>query len=555
MRLPPVVHIRQLRNAAPASRAAPAARDSKKILTSIDPCRIMFRQFGGEVAQSVEQGTENPRVHSSILCLATIFMPVTLSRTPSTSALCTGTNRAPVSGRSEKLPELPRENGLKIHTFHERAAIMSNVVIIGTQWGDEGKGKIVDILTEQADVVVRFQGGPNAGHTVVIGGTKTILHQIPSGILNPGKQCIIGNGVVLDLETLLEEIKQIRQQGYFTDPSALKISGNASLIMPYHKKIDIARERMKGKNKIGTTGRGIGPAYEDKVARNAVRFGDIFNDELLREKIEAILPEKNFYLSQYLGEEPLRAGDILESIRRIRDQLRSYPVNASLYLDDAIGRNKKILFEGAQGTMLDVDHGTYPFVTSSNTTAAQAAIGSGVGPRQLHTIVGIAKAYTTRVGEGPFPTELLDETGEFMRTAGGEFGSTTGRPRRCGWFDLVVVKQAVRLNSISCIALTKLDVLSGLDRINICTGYRCGGSLLDDFPTDLSVLRQCEPVYETMPGWKEDLSAVTAYEALPLAARNYVSRLEELTGVEMCMVSVGVQRAQNILRSNPFDAC
>jgi len=431
---------------------------------------------------------------------------------------------------------------------------MSNVVVVGTQWGDEGKGKIVDILTEQADIVVRFQGGPNAGHTVVVGDTKTILHQVPSGILNTGKQCIIGNGVVLDLETLLEEIKQVRQQGYFTDPTALKISENASLIMPYHKKIDIARERKKGKNKIGTTGRGIGPAYEDKVARNAIRFGDIFNDEQLREKIETNLQEKNFYLSQYLGEEALDADDILKTIHAIRDQLRQYAVNASLYLDEAIGQRKKILFEGAQGTMLDVDHGTYPFVTSSNTVAAQAAIGSGVGPRQLHTILGITKAYTTRVGEGPFPTELEDETGEFLRATGGEFGSTTGRPRRCGWFDLVVVQQAIRLNSINCIALTKLDVLSGLDHINICTGYRCGETLLSAFPTDLSVLRQCEPVYETLPGWKEDISTATSYDDLPQAAKNYIARLEELTGVSMCMISVGVKRTQNITRANPFDA-
>jgi adenylosuccinate synthase len=428
---------------------------------------------------------------------------------------------------------------------------MSNVVVVGTQWGDEGKGKIVDILTEQADIVVRFQGGPNAGHTVVVGDKKTILHQVPSGILNSGKQCIIGNGVVLDLETLLEEIKQVRQQGYFTDPTALKISENASLIMPYHKKIDVARERKKGKNKIGTTGRGIGPAYEDKVARNAIRFGDIFNDELLREKIETNLQEKNFYLSQYLGEEALNADDILKTIHTIRDQLRQYAVNASLFLDEAIGQRKKILFEGAQGTMLDVDHGTYPFVTSSNTVAAQAAIGSGVGPRQLHTILGITKAYTTRVGEGPFPTELEDETGEFLRATGGEFGSTTGRPRRCGWFDLVVVQQAIRLN---CIALTKLDVLSGLDHINICTGYRYGDTRLSAFPTDLSVLRKCEPIYETLPGWKEDISTAISYDDLPQAAKNYIARLEELTGVSMCMISVGVKRTQNITRANPFEA-
>jgi len=432
---------------------------------------------------------------------------------------------------------------------------MPNVVIIGTQWGDEGKGKIVDILTEQADVIVRFQGGPNAGHTVVIGDTKTILHQIPSGILNPGKQCIVGNGVVIDLATLIEEISQIRQQGYFTDPSALKISQNACLIMPYHKKIDIARERKKGKNKIGTTGRGIGPAYEDKVARNAIRFGDIFNDELLREKVETNLEEKNFYLTQYLGEEPLKADDILNAIRSLRNQLESFGVDASLYLQEAIAQRKKILFEGAQGTMLDIDHGTYPFVTSSNTTAAQAAIGSGVGPHQLHTILGITKAYTTRVGEGPFPTELTDATGDLLRAQGGEFGSTTGRPRRCGWFDLVVVKHAVRLNSISCIALTKLDVLSGIEHIAICTGYRCGEHLLSEFPNDPSLLERSVPVYETMPGWEDDLSDVSTYDQLPQAAQDYIARLEELIGVPICMVSVGMKRSQNIMRANPFETC
>jgi adenylosuccinate synthase len=431
---------------------------------------------------------------------------------------------------------------------------MSNVVVVGTQWGDEGKGKIVDILTEQSDIVVRFQGGPNAGHTVVVGDTKTILHQVPSGILNSGKQCIIGNGVVMDLETLLKEIEEVRQQGYFTDPGALKISENACLIMPYHKKIDIAREKKKGENKIGTTGRGIGPAYEDKVARNAIRFGDIFNDELLREKIETNLQEKNFYLSNYLGEEPLDAEEILGAIVGIRDQLSQYRVNAAVYLDEAVKNHKKILFEGAQGTMLDVDHGTYPFVTSSNTTAAQAAIGSGVGPRQLHTILGITKAYTTRVGEGPFPTELNDQTGELLRAQGGEFGSTTGRPRRCGWFDLVVVQHAIRLNSINCIALTKLDVLSGLDEIKICTGYQCKGKLVNAFPADLPTLCACEPVYETMPGWKDDISEVSSYENLPGEAKDYIARLEELSGVPMCMISVGVKRTQNITRSNPFDA-
>jgi len=429
---------------------------------------------------------------------------------------------------------------------------MSNVVIIGTQWGDEGKGKIVDLLTEHADVIVRFQGGPNAGHTVVVGATKTILHQVPSGILHQGKQCIIGNGVVLDAETLIREIIEVKQQGYFTDDSALLISENAHLIMPYHKRIDVAREKMKGEGKIGTTGRGIGPAYEDKVGRNGIRFSDIFNDETFRLKVEQNLKEKNFYLKNYLGEEEFAAEEIIASYAAIRDSLRKYVGNAALVLHGALAAGKKVLFEGAQGSMLDIDHGTYPFVTSSNTAAANAAIGSGVGPRHLDVIVGIVKAYTTRVGEGPFPTEQNNELGESLRAKGDEYGATTGRPRRCGWLDLAVVQHAIRMNSISHLLITKLDVLSGLETIKICTGYRCEGKLVPGFPSDLAKLAACTPEYDELEGWKDDLTGVTSYEQLPDAAKRYLSYIEQKTATPVGMVSVGYRRDQIITLIDPF---
>ena len=429
---------------------------------------------------------------------------------------------------------------------------MSNVVVVGTQWGDEGKGKIVDLLTEHADVIVRFQGGPNAGHTVVVGDKKTILHQVPSGILHQGKLCIIGNGVVLDAETLLHEIDDVKKQGYFSDDAALLISENAHLIMPYHKRIDIAREKMKGAGKIGTTGRGIGPAYEDKVGRNGIRFSDIFDAVTFRAKIEQNLKEKNFYLKQYLGEQEFDAAEIVALFEPLRDRLAPYAGNAALALHGAVSAEKKIMFEGAQGAMLDVDHGTYPYVTSSNTAAANAALGSGIGPRHLHVIVGIVKAYTTRVGEGPFPTEQDNELGKRLRAKGDEFGATTGRPRRCGWLDLAVVQHAIRTNSLSHLLVTKLDVLSGLERIKVCTGYRHNGQLEPGFPSDLARLSACTPEYEELEGWSDDLTGVTSYEQLPVAAKRYLRYIEQKTGVPIAMVSVGYRRDQIITLIDPF---
>lgn len=431
---------------------------------------------------------------------------------------------------------------------------MSNVVIIGTQWGDEGKGKIVDLLTHKADVIVRFQGGPNAGHTVVVGDKKTILHQVPSGILHAGKKCVIGNGVVIDLETLIHEIEEVKSQGYFLDDTALLISENAHLIMPYHKKIDTARESMKGQDKIGTTGRGIGPAYEDKVSRSGIRLIDIFNDGLFKTKLEANLQEKNFYLKNYLHQEPFNAEAIFSHCLACRDKIKKYIGNAALFLHEAVQNKRKILFEGAQGSMLDVDHGTYPFVTSSNTAAAQASIGSGIGPKQLHEIAGVAKAYTTRVGSGPFPTELDNETGVFLREKGGEYGATTGRPRRCGWFDLLTIQHSIRMNSITQLLITKLDVLSGQKTIRVCTAYKHASDIIASFPTDYSVLENCSPVYEEIDGWQEDISSVTRFKDLPRAAQSYITYIENRTGVPVSMVSVGSRRDQIITLQDPFDA-
>ena len=366
---------------------------------------------------------------------------------------------------------------------------MAGVVIVGTQWGDEGKGKIVDILASSADLIVRFQGGSNAGHTVVIGNKKVVLHQIPSGILSPRKKCIIGNGVVLDLEQLLNEISDLKSQGYMKDDSALLISEEAQLVMPYHKKIDLAREKARGKGKIGTTGRGIGPAYEDKVARVGIRLIDIFDPEIFRSKLEQVLPEKNWYLTR-LGEEGFDLDGIFQDFSGMVSKIKKYVANTSLVVNEGLGKKKNVLLEGAQGTMLDVDHGTYPYVTSSNTVAAQACTGSGIGPTMIDRVIGVSKAYTTRVGGGPFPTELTDETGERLREKGGEYGATTGRPRRCGWFDAVVVRYAVRVNGIDSIALTKLDVLNGLSTLKICTGYRFRGKTYSEVPSSLRIWQE-----------------------------------------------------------------
>jgi adenylosuccinate synthase len=429
---------------------------------------------------------------------------------------------------------------------------MANVAIIGAQWGDEGKGKIVDLFTDDADIVVRFQGGNNAGHTLVVDGKKTVLHLIPSGALHPNKLCIIGNGVVVDPEVLLEEINALKRQGHFMDDAQLRISEEAHLIMPYHKAIDQARERLRGEGMIGTTGRGIGPAYEDKVARVGIRFIDLLEEETFQEKLQRNIEEKNIYLKAILKEKTLNFNQLLDSYSVYRENLRSYVTNTGLLLDQEMRAGKQVLFEGAQGTLLDVDHGTYPFVTSSNTVAGGVCSGTGVGPRHIHQVIGISKSYTTRVGSGPFPTETHGHEGETLKREGVEFGATTGRPRRCGWFDAVAVRHAVRVNSITGIALTKLDVLTGFKKIPICTAYRYDGKVLHDFPASLKVMQNAQPVYEEMAGWETLLDDVREFSALPTHAQNYVRRLEELVQTEIILVSVGPGREQTILLKNPF---
>ena len=400
-----------------------------------------------------------------------------------------------------------------------------NIVVVGAQWGDEGKGKIVDILSEYADIIVRFQGGNNAGHTVIVGEEKFILHLIPSGILHRGKKCIIGNGVVIDPEVLLEEIDALQAKGQFQDRSDLLISEDAHLIMPYHKKLDAARERIRGKNKIGTTGRGIGPAYEDKVARCGIRCGDLLREEVFREKLKTNLLEKNHLLQSIFHEDGFEMHNIYHQYMSYVEKIAGYITDTSLYIASAIKRGENILFEGAQGTLLDVDHGTYPFVTSSNTVAGEAATGSGIGPTKLDKVIGISKAYTTRVGEGPFPTELKNEEGQRLREQGGEYGATTGRPRRCGWFDAVAVRYAARINGLDGVVLTKLDVLDKLHKIMICTGYNYNNNILKDFPSDSDILNKCEPIYEIIDGWNEPTSGIAKLDKLPANARKYIKRL------------------------------
>lgn len=429
---------------------------------------------------------------------------------------------------------------------------MSNVAVIGAQWGDEGKGKIVDLFTLDADIVVRFQGGNNAGHTLVVNGDKTVLHLIPSGALHRNKLCVIGNGVVVDPEVLLEEIEGLRGKGHFLDDSLLKISEEAHLIMPYHKSIDQARERLRGKGKIGTTGRGIGPAYEDKVARTGIRFVDLLDGTTFRDKLRRNIEEKNIYLKAILKEKTLDYGKIYDSYCGFRDELEKYVTNTGVLLDREIKAGKKVLFEGAQGTLLDVDHGTYPYVTSSNTVIGGVLSGAGIGPRSIHEVIGLSKAYTTRVGSGPFPTELKGPEGERLKQEGDEFGATTGRPRRCGWFDAVGVRHAVRINGMTGIALTKLDVLTGFKKIKICTEYRSGGEVYRDFPASVKVLKNAEPVWEEMEGWDEQLSGAKKLADLPSNAQRYVHRLEEILGTEMILVSVGPGREETIMLKNPF---
>ncbi len=425
------------------------------------------------------------------------------------------------------------------------------VVVVGAQWGDEGKGKVVDILTEFADIVVRFQGGNNAGHTVTVGNMQIILHLVPSGILHPGKTCVIGCGVVVDPGVLIEEIETLKQKGFFTD-NTLLVSREAHLIMPYHKKIDLAKERLRGKRRIGTTGRGIGPAYEDKVSRCGIRCGDLLNEEVFREKLKINLLEKNHYMITILHEQGFELHEIYHEYMGLAEKIAPYIADTSIYLADAIEDGKNILFEGAQGTLLDVDHGTYPYVTSSNTVAGEAATGSGIGPTSIDSVIGVAKAYTTRVGEGPFPTELSEDEEEALRERGGEYGATTGRPRRCGWFDAVAVRYAAKVNGMDGLILTKLDVLDNLKEIKICTAYRYNGETLSTFPQDVSILQRCEPIYETLEGWLEDTSSAKRFEDLPARAQRYIRRIEELVGVEVVMISVGRERKQAITVKNPF---
>lgn len=429
---------------------------------------------------------------------------------------------------------------------------MANVIVLGTQWGDEGKGKLVDILTEFAHVIVRFQGGSNAGHTVVIGENQFIFHQLPSGILHENKRCIIGSGVVLEPVTLLEEIEEIKGKGFFKKDDSLLISEEAHVVMPYHKRIDIARERKRGAGKIGTTGRGIGPAYEDKASRMGIRLIDLLEDETFREKLERNIEEKNFYLVNQLQDEGFSFQEVYDQYRALGEKLSRYVKNTSFVINQELEEGKEVLFEGAQGTLLDVDHGTYPYVTSSNTIAGSACVGAGVSPLKIDRIMGVTKAYTTRVGSGPFLAELEDKVGEHLREKGGEYGATTGRPRRCGWFDAVVVKHSAMLNGLTDLAVTKLDVLSGLKKIKICTAYKYKGKLMREFPASVKVQGECVPVYEEVKGWEEDISMIKDLSDLPTNAQKYLKLLEQLVDVEICMVSLGNKRSQSLMLQNPF---
>jgi adenylosuccinate synthase len=428
-----------------------------------------------------------------------------------------------------------------------------NVVVIGTQWGDEGKGKIVDWLTEQAQGVVRFQGGHNAGHTLVINGVKTILRLIPSGILRPDVRCYIGNGVVLSPPALLGEIDELKAAG-IDCAQRLSISGNCPLILDYHVALDKAREERKGAGKIGTTGRGIGPAYEDKVARRAVRAQDLFDPSRFGQLVREALDYHNFVLTRYLNAEAVDADGVIDRTLALAERLKPMITDVSYRLNAEMAAGRSLLFEGAQGTLLDVDHGTYPFVTSSNTVAGAASAGAGVAPQRLNYVLGITKAYSTRVGSGPFPTELLEATGDLLRTRGKEFGAVTGRPRRCGWFDGAALRRSVQLNGTTGLCITKLDVLDGLPVVRLCTGYRFRGDVVDILPFGADEVAQCEPIYEDFPGWTESTFGVQSWDRLPGSARRYLDRLSEVTGVPLDMVSTGPDRDQTILLRHPFAA-
>ena len=430
---------------------------------------------------------------------------------------------------------------------------MSNVAVVGTQWGDEGKGKIVDLYTEKADIVARFQGGNNAGHTLVVKGRKTILHLVPSGILHDNKTCIIGNGVVFDPFVFLQEMEELQKGNLLQPNTRIFISERAHLIMPYHRSIDQAREIRSSGKKIGTTGRGIGPAYEDKSARTGIRVCDLYEENLFREKLKQNLEEKNFLLTNYYKDKPLDEEEIAAQYLACAEKIKGYVADTSLILDHGIRQGKKILFEGAQGSHLDIDHGTYPYVTSSNTVSANASCGSGIGPNAITKVIGICKAYTTRVGEGPFPTELTDDIGNHMQQVGQEFGATTGRKRRCGWLDMVLVRQAVRVSGISALAITKLDVLTGLDKLKICVGYKYANDhFTHSAPASIDILSKCRPVYEEFDGWKENILDAREMNELPTNARKYLRRLEELAEAKISLVSVGAGREETLVLEDPF---
>lgn len=426
-----------------------------------------------------------------------------------------------------------------------------NVVVIGTQWGDEGKGKVVDWLTDHAQGVVRFQGGHNAGHTLVIAGRKTVLHLVPAGILRADVTCYIGNGVVLSPPALMAEIDELEAAGVDVR-SRLRISQACTLILPYHAAIDIARETRKGADKIGTTGRGIGPAYEDKVARRAIRLQDLLVPDRFAAKLRELLDYHNFVLTKYLGVEAVDFQRTHDEALALKERLAPLVTDVSRALYEANKTGKNLLFEGAQGSLLDVDHGTYPFVTSSNCVAGAAAAGAGVGPGLLHYILGITKAYATRVGGGPFPTELEDSTGELLRQRGNEFGATTGRPRRCGWFDAAAMKRSIQINGVTGFCVTKLDVLDGIEEIKVCVNYRINGTLTDMLPSGAEDAASCKPVYESMPGWQDSTVGIKRYDDLPARARAYLERIEAICGVPVDMISTGADREETIVRHHPF---
>jgi len=426
---------------------------------------------------------------------------------------------------------------------------MGNVVVVGTQWGDEGKGKVVDALTEQADLVVRYAGGANAGHTLIVDGVRLVVHLLPSGIAHTGKTCMLGAGMVIDPAGLIEEIDACAERGISVSPERLRVSERAHVILPYHKTLD--RLRDQGARAIGTTRRGIGPCYEDKMGRRGLQMWQLLRPDCLGPALDGALESANRSL-EALGGDPVNRAELEETIGGWAERLGPFVADTSVWLAVALDQGKRILFEGAQGTLLDIDHGTYPYVTSSNTIAGGACTGAGVGPTAIQAVVGIAKAYQTRVGNGPFPTELTGAVGERIRAAGAEYGATTGRPRRCGWLDATTLRRAARLNGLTGLAVTKLDVLRGISPLRICVGYRLDGRLLEDLPPDAISVERMEPVFEEMEGFDEDLGRVRAWDDLPRAARRYLERISELTGVSLCLVSLGPERNDTILLDNPF---